>query len=73
MIPQNAVEHGLDSLSHIFVDAFPKMDITAQRLARKIYQHLAKGEPSPVESLAQDLALPIEQAKQLLNQLGNIS
>ncbi len=54
-----ATKPGLDELAQVFIRAFPTMDVDEQRLALRLYNELAEGEPVAIQNLARALDRPV--------------
>jgi len=56
----------LDRLAQFFIDAFPVMNITEQRLALKLYALLSEGDAVPLERLSERTGMPLADVKTML-------
>lgn len=63
----------IDRLAQYFIDAFPVMDITEQRLALKLYRLLSEGDAVSIENLSECAALPSSEVKTILNSWPGVS
>ena len=63
----------IDELKELFIQAFPKLDITGQQQAAQLYQLLAQGQPVNIEIFASHINLSTNETKRLLDNWTGVS
>ncbi len=63
----------IDELKELFIQAFPKLDITGQQQAAQLYQLLSQGQPVNIETFARKINLNTDITRKLLDSWTGVS